>query len=331
MPETAAVVATGRYIPERRVTNDELRQRFEPHGKAELIDRFEASSGILQRFYAAPDQATSDLALKAAQQALSQAGRQPDDLDLIILGTDTPDRLTPATSVILQAKLGARRAGTFDIGCACASFPTGLATAAGLMAGNPTLRSVLVAGAYLMQRLADPDDPTVFFYGDGAGAALLEPAEDRGIGATAFMADGRYADHWGIMAGGTEEPASQEAVAAGRTRVRLQERYPPAINEEGWPAVMRELGRRGGFDPATVDLALFTQVNAGSIDAVCGTLGLPPERAPRLMAEYGYTGSACLPITLDHVLRSGQAGPGDRVALVGSGVGYNMAGVALTL
>ena len=331
MPETAAVVATGRYIPERRVTNDELRQRFEPHGKAELIDRFEASSGILQRFYAAPDQATSDLALKAAQQALSQAGRQPDDLDLIILGTDTPDRLTPATSVILQAKLGARQAGTFDIGCACASFPTGLATAAGLMAGNPTLRSVLVVGAYLMQRLADPDDPTVFFYGDGAGAALLEPAEDRGIGATAFMADGRYADHWGIMAGGTQEPASQEAVAAGRTRVRLQERYPPAINEEGWPAVMRELGQRGGFDPATVDLALFTQVNAGSIAAVCKTLGLPPERAPQLMAEYGYTGSACLPITLDHVLRSGQAGPGDRITLVGSGVGYNMAGVALTL
>lgn len=331
MPRTATIVATGRYLPERLVTNDELRARFEPLGKAHVIDKFEAGSGIRQRWYAPDDWATSDLALRAAGQALERAGRRVEDVDLILLGTDTPDRITPATSVILQAKLGAHQAGTFDIGCACASFPTALATANGLIATQPELRTVLVVGAYLMQRLADPEDPMVFFYGDGAGAAVVEPAEGGGVIASAFLADGRYAGHWGIPAGGTAEPASVEAVEAGRTRVRLSERYPPEINDDGWPEVMRRLGRAGGFDPAAVDLAVFTQVNAGSIATACQRLGLPLARAPRVMDRYGYTGSACVPIALDDALEQGRTGPGDLVTLVGSGVGYNMAGVALRL
>jgi len=331
MPRTAAIVATGRYLPERLVTNDELRARFEPLGKAHLIDKFEAGSGIRQRWYAPHDWATSDLALRAAEQALERAGRRAEDVDLILLGTDTPDRITPATSVIVQAKLGAHHAGTFDIGCACASFPTALATTNGLIATHPGLRTVLVVGAYLMQRLADPEDPMVFFYGDGAGAAVVEPAQTGGVIASAFLADGRYADHWGIPAGGTAEPASHEAVGAGRTRVRLSERYPPEINEEGWPEIMRRLGRAGGFDPAAVDLAVFTQINQGSIGIACERLGLPGERAPAVMGGYGYTGSACVPIALDDALERGLAGPGDLITLVGSGVGYNMAGVAVRL
>lgn len=331
MPKTAAIVATGRYLPECLVTNDELRARFEPLGKAHVIDRFEVGSGILQRWYAPDHWATSDLALPAARQALERAGRRPQEVDLILLGTDTPDQITPATSVVLQDKLGARNAGTFDIGCACASFPTALATANGLIATQPGLRTVLVVGAYLMQRLADPQDPMVFFYGDGAGAAVVEPADTPGVIASAFLADGRYARHWGIPAGGTAEPASHEAVRAGRTRVRLAERYPPEINDDGWPEVMRRLGRAGGFGPAAVDLAVFTQVNRASIGIACERLGLPRERAPAVMDRYGYTGSACVPIALDDALERGMAGPGDLITLVGSGVGYNMAGVAVRL
>lgn len=329
MTATANVVATGRYLPERLVTNDELRRQFAGHERAEVIDRFEANSGIRQRYWAAPEQATSDLALAAAQEALTRAGRPPEAIDLILLGTDTPDQITPATSVILQNKLGARHAGTFDISCACAAFPSALATAAGLMATNPTLRTVLVVGAYLMQRLADPTDPMVFFYGDGAGAALLERGDGGGICASAFLADGRYADHWGIAAGGTAEPASHEAVAAGRTQVRLATRYPPEINEHGWPRVMQQLAENGEFALADVDAAIFTQVNAATIDTACEALNIKKERAPKLMDQYGYTGSACVPIALDHLLTHGQIGHGDLVTLVGSGVGYNMAGVAV--
>jgi 3-oxoacyl-[acyl-carrier-protein] synthase III len=116
----------------------------------------EDSSGIRSRWHAPEDWATSDVALPAARQALERAGLEPDDVDLIILGTDSPDYITPATSVVLQHKLGAKRAGTFDVGCACASFPTGLAAAAGMIATNPSMKAVLVVGVYLMHKLADP-------------------------------------------------------------------------------------------------------------------------------------------------------------------------------
>ena len=109
----------------------------------------------------------------------SAPGKKPEDVDLIILGTDSPDYITPCTSVVLQHKLGAKNAGTFDVGCACASFPTGLSAAAGIIAANPGIKTVLVIGVYLMHKLTSPADPMVFFYGDGAGAAILEPAQSQ--------------------------------------------------------------------------------------------------------------------------------------------------------
>ena len=116
-PRYASLVSTGLYLPEREVSNDLLRERF----PGDFVDKMEASTGIRRRWWAPDDWATSDLALRAAQQALENAGRRPEDVDLIILGTDSPDYLTPATSVVLQGKLGAKNAGTFDVGCACAS------------------------------------------------------------------------------------------------------------------------------------------------------------------------------------------------------------------
>src|SRR3954471_17300156 len=148
MPRHANLVATGSYLPEREISNDLLRQRFP--APSEVIDKFEASTGIRRRWWAPEDWAASDLAVRAARQALAAAGCAARDVDLIVLGTDSPDYLTPATSVVVQEKLGAKNAGTFDVGCACASFPTGFATAAGLIATNPGIRTVLVIGVYLM-------------------------------------------------------------------------------------------------------------------------------------------------------------------------------------
>ncbi|MFY9673777.1 MAG: hypothetical protein WAK13_04960, partial [Terriglobales bacterium] len=215
MSRYATIIATGSYLPEIEVTNDQLRERF-AH-LPDVINKLEAASGIRKRYYAPDNWATSDVALPAAQQALERARRKPEDVDLIILGTDSPDFITPATSVVLQHKLGAKNAGTFDVGCACASFPTGLAAAAGLIAANPALKTVLVVGVYMMHRLADPKDPTIFFYGDGAGAAVLEPAAQPGFVVSAMQADGSYNRNWGIYAGGTAEPATEDAVRAGRT------------------------------------------------------------------------------------------------------------------
>lgn len=330
MMRYARIVSTGRYLPEREVTNDELRARFDPV-VPEFVNKMEESSGIRSRFWAADDWVTSDVALPAARQALERAGRRPQDVDLIILGTDSPDYITPATSVVLQHKLGAKNAGTFDIGCACASFPTGLACAAGLIATNPSLRTVLVVGVYLMHKLASPADPMIFFYGDGAGAAVLEPAEEPGFVASAFQADGAYHRHWGIYAGGTFEPATEDAVKAGRTTVRMLERYPPEINHEGWPRLTRKLAAAGGFAVSELDFIIFTQVRRPSIELVMADLGLPMEKTHTVMEKWGYTGSACIPMALDDALEQGKIRSGDLVAFVGSGVGYNQAAAAFRM
>ena len=329
MTRFASIVSTGRYIPEIEVSNDTLRERF-AH-LPDFVDKMEESTGILTRWWAPEEWCTSDIALPAAQQALEKAGRKPEDVDLIILGTDSPDYITPATSVVLQHKLGAKNAGTFDVGCACASFPTGASTAAGLIAANPSLKTVLVVGVYNMQKLASPDDPMVFFYGDGAGAAVLEPSTDPGFVSSAFRADGFYHGHWGIYAGATAEPATEEAVREGRTTVKMIERYPPEINHDGWPAVVRKLAANGGFELAAIDFTIFTQVRKPSIELVMADLGLPMERTHTVMEKWGYTGSACVPIALDDALEQGKISSGDLLVMVGSGVGYNQAGVAFRM
>ncbi|MGO4882670.1 MAG: 3-oxoacyl-ACP synthase III family protein [Bryobacteraceae bacterium] len=325
----ANIISTGRYVPEIEVTNDMLRERLQH--VPDFVDKMEASSGIRTRWHAPEDWATSDVALPAARQAIERAGRKPEDVDLIILGTDSPDYITPATSVVLQHKLGARNAGTFDIGCACASFPTGLSAAAGIIAASPGIRTVLVVGVYMMHKLTAANDPMIFFYGDGAGAAVLEPASAPGFIASAFRADGSYHDYWGIYSGGTFEPATAESVQEGRTRCTIKQRYPPELNQETWPLVVERLAKDGGFKIGDVDLFIFTQVRKPTIATVMNTLGVPMDRAHTIMEEYGYTGSACIGMALDHAVETGKVKPGSLIVMVGSGVGYNQAGCAFRM
>ena len=323
--------STGMYVPEIEVPNAVLRERWSKTSP-EFVDKTEPTSGITTRFYAPEGWATSDLAVRAATQALGRAGVAPKDVDLILVGTDSPDYITPATSVVVQHKLGAKKAGTFDVGCACASFPTALSAAHGMMMTNPWMKNVLVIGAYMMRRLADPMDPMIFFYGDGAGAAVLQPSTgESGLLASAFRADGAFAKHWGIMAGGTVEPASEEAVREGRVHVRMMQRYPNEINEEGWPAIVKMLAERNHVTLREVDHFIFTQVRKRTIDKVMTGLELPREKAHTIMEKWGYTGSACLPMALDDLVHTGKAKPGDLVFLVGSGVGHNQAGIAIRL
>lgn len=323
----ARIAATGRFIPPIEVSNaamhEQLQARF-----PDFIEKMEASSGIRTRWHAPDDWATSDVALPAATQAIERAGLDPRDIDLIVLGTDSPDYLTPATSVVLQFKLNACRAGTFDVGCACASFPTGIASAAGILAANPSMKAVLVVGAYLMHKLAVKDDPLNFFYGDGAGAAVLVADSRPGFIGSAFQADGAYHKHWGIYAGGTAEPATEDAVRAGRTTVRMLERYPPEVNHEGWPRLVRRLAQEHSFNISDIDFIIFTQVRKPSIELVMADLGLPMSKTHTVMEEWGYTGSACIPMALDHAMELKKIKPNDLVVLVGSGVGYNQAAVA---
>lgn len=329
MSRYATIVGTSRYLPEIKITNDALREQFKHI--PDFVDKMEAGTGIRQRWHAPENWATSDVALPAAQLALKKARRKPEDVDLIILGTDSPDYITPATSVVLQHKLGAKNAGTFDVGCACASFPTGLAAAAGIIATNASIKTVLVVGVYLMHKLADPTDPMIFFYGDGSSAAVLEPSDKPGFVTAAYAADGSYAGKWGIYSGGTFEPASCEAITAGRTKVKMIDRYPPEINEEGWPRLVRRVAEQGGFELGDIAHFCFTQVRKPTIELVMSKLGLPASTATTVMEECGYTGSACVGMALDAAIDAGRIKSGDLVVMVGSGVGYNQAACAFRM
>ncbi len=326
----ANIVSTGIYLPPIEITNDALRARFHDQAPG-FVDKMEASTGIMSRWYAPADWSASDLALRASMQALERAGKTAEDLDLIILGTDSPDYITPATSVVLQAKLGAKNAGTFDVGCACASFPTAMANAAGLMATNPGLKTVLVVAVYQMHKLAAETDPMVFFYGDGAGAAILERSDAAGFISAAFQADGTFAKKWLIPAGGTVEPFSAAAVQDGRHQVKMIERYPPEINNEGWPRLVRKVAENGSFAVGEIDFVIFTQVRKPTIELVMKNLGLPLEKTHMIMERWGYTGSACIPMAFDDALQQRKIKAGDLVVMVGSGVGYNQAAAAFRM
>src|ERR1700730_10521106 len=266
MARIAQIVSTARYLPEHAVTNAKLTERFTVLGRPTVIDRLANSTGIMQRFYASDGWATSDLAVPAAKEALKRAGRKPENVDLIIVGTTSPDYITPDTAVVIQHKLGAKNAGTFDVGCACASFPPLIAIVSGLIAANPAIKTILVIGVDMIHRLTDPDDPGCFLWSDGAGAAVLEGGNLQGFVGAAFQADGEYASGWGIAAGGTFEPASVEAVKAGRTQMRREKgNYPARVNEEGWPRLFKRLAAENGFTADEVDLVLFTQTNKTGI------------------------------------------------------------------
>lgn len=326
----AAIASTGICVPPNEISNDDLRKRF-AEVAPEFVDKIEPKSGIGTRWAAPEDWSTSDLAAKAGQHALERLGMDAEELDLILVGTDSPDFITPSTSVIVQHKLGATRAGTFDVGCACASFPTAIATAAGLISAQRQMERVLVIGAYMMRRLADPLDPISFLYGDGAGAAVVVRSDEPGVLSSAFRADGALAEDWAILAGGTREPISTEAIAAGRHQVRLYKKFPPAINEEGWPSMMVQVAEQESFALEDVALFVFTQVRRRTIEKVMDGLGLPLERAHMVMGKWGYTGSACIPMALHDAIEVGKAKAGDLVVLVGSGVGQNQACTALRL
>jgi 3-oxoacyl-[acyl-carrier-protein] synthase-3 len=326
----ANIVSTGSYLPEIEVTNDMLRARFDAR-VPEFVDKMEASSGIRSRWYAPESWAASDLALRAAKIALDRAHRKPEEIDLVIVGTDSPDYITPATSVVLQDKLGAKNAGTFDVGCACASFPTAAASAAGLMQANANLRTVLVVAVYMMHKLTSPDDPMIFFYGDGAGAAVLERSDAPGFVSSAFRADGSFAPRWSIAAGGTREPFDAEALKNGRHLVKMYERYPPEINNEGWPAIVRACAKNGSFALTDIDFLIFTQVRKPTIELVMSDLGIPMSKTHTIMETQGYTGSACIPMAFDDAIAQKKIRPNDLVVMVGSGVGYNQAAAAFRM
>lgn len=317
----AALVSAGLYAPGEPVPNDGFDRRY---GR-DISTYLQTRRNIFTRHYMATDEVTSDLAVAAGRDALAKAGLKPEDVDLLIVTTDTPDQLSPATSAVVQHKLGATRAGTFDVNAACAGFVTALAMAGHALAGDESLRRALVIGAYGMSRFLDENDfKTATVFADGAGAVVLE-ARDGGPGllASRFHTDGKYNGFMGLYGGGTAHPGT-------RPVLEFRDRVPPETNERLWPEMARGLLDRIGRPLTDVALLFCTQINVESVRNTVAALGLPPARAYNVMDRFGYTGSACIPMALADAAANRALGKDDLVLLLSSGGGMAAAGLALT-
>ena len=326
-PRYAVITGTGSYVPDHVLTNADLAARL----GVEIEPFVSETLGIRERHVCGEHESTADLAEHAARRALDDAGVDAESIDLLIVATDTPEYISPATSSVLHGRLGTTRAGTFDINAGCAGYVTALDVASKYIAADERYSRVLVVAAYAMSKYIDyGDKKTATIFADGSGATLVERGDAPGVLASELFADGRLACGMGVFAGGTAEPITEEVLRTGyRNHLRFVEKYPKEVNEEGWPRIARSVLGRIGRRVDDVALWLWTQVNLSTIRIVMDTLGVEMARAHTIMAKWGYTGAACLPMALDDAVRLGRLHEGDLVMLTGSGAGLAMGSVAL--
>jgi 3-oxoacyl-[acyl-carrier-protein] synthase-3 len=321
----AKIIGTGVSVPDKVLTNDDLSLLL-----GENINEFvEKNLGIRERHVLADDESAADIATRAAENALKNAGLRAEDLDLIIVASDTPEYLSPGTSVVVQHRLGAKRAGTFDTNAACAGFVTALDTAFKYIIADKNYKNVLVLGVYAMTKFLDwTEKKTATIFADGAGAVVLRADEsgENGLLTSKLEAMGEYHDFLGIFAGGSKTPVTTEVLENGYyNKVRFAKRTPPEINFEGWQRIVKELLKRENLTLDDISLFLWTQVNLSTIKEVMAALNQPLEKTHTIMQKWGYTGSACIPMVLHDAIENGKLKRGDIVVLCASGGGINMA------
>lgn len=326
----AKIIGAGHYVPEKIVTNQEMDQRYPEYiaKQGQPISAWlEPNVGIKERHFAAPEQTASDLAVEAARRALAKARVQPEELDLLIVATDTPDYLSPATASVVQHKLGAINAGVFDVNNACAALVTGLIIGSKYIMTEPHYNTALVVGTYAMSKFINwADYKTATVFADGAGAIVLQRSDTPGFLSSRMKADGRYHDYMGIYVGGAYKPPTPERLERGEHYLVIAKRFPPDLNATEWPKLVRTTVADAGYHVSEIDRIYFTQININTIRDVMKTLELPLEKTHWIMDKWGYTGSACVAMTLDdHLEQCRGPKPGDLVVFCASGGGYAMA------
>jgi 3-oxoacyl-[acyl-carrier-protein] synthase III len=322
------IVGTGAYAPERVLTNHEL---------ARMVDTSDEwireRTGIRERRVARDDETASDMALVAAQRALEMAGLKASDLDMIIVGTVTGDLPMPACAAFLQRKLGVSQIPAFDISAACAGFLYGLSIGDQFIKTGAH-RRVLVVGVELLSRILNwKDRVTCVLFGDGAGAAVLAPAEDdgRGLLATRLYTDSGLADSLCIPAGGTKERLTPEALAQNRDKVFM-------IGQDIFKIAVKNLTQasRAALEAAQLSADELTwvvphQANLRIIAQVALRLGISLDRFVLNIERYGNTSSASIPIALDEGIRDGRIKKGDTVLMSALGAGISWGSAALRM
>ncbi len=316
----AVITGTGSYAPSRIMTNDDFAAYLETNDTW-IRER----TGIRERRIAAEGEATSDLAVEAANKALESAGLAPSDIDGILLATATPDILFPSTACLVQARLGATRAFAFDLNAVCSGFVYAMTVAKSLVEAGAAAR-LLVIGSEVMSRSLDwSDRGTAILFGDGAGAVVVEASTvaSRGLGSFRLGADGR---HWEMIhtpGGGsrrTEEPAT--------IRMKGGETFKMAVRQ--LQESVLEVLKLEGISPADISLLVPHQANIRIIDALAARLGLAPERIMVNIDRYGNTSAASIPVALDEAVRGGRVQEGDRILLTAFGAGVTWGSGVLT-
>ncbi len=324
MPK-AKISALGCYVPPRLLTNFDLEKMVDTSNEW-ILER----TGIVERHIAAPDVATSDMAVEAARVALAQRGIEASDLDALLVCTVTPDMYFPSTACLVQHRLGAKKVWGFDLIAACSSFLYGMGVGAHLvMAG--THKKVLVIGADTMSRIIDyTDRSTCILFGDGAGAMLIEPSEDDNHGLIDFLyeIDGSGGDALKMPAGGSRMPPSHDTVEKKLHYVHQDGQAVFKYAVRKMYEACRELLARNNMSGKDIGCLICHQANRRIIQATADRLGMPPEKVIINIDRYGNTTSATLPLATRDALTEGRLKKGDLVVYAAVGAGFT-AGASL--
>lgn len=318
------VVGTGSYLPEKVLSNDDLSKMV--NTSDEWIRR---RSGIRQRRIAADDEATSDLAARAAKNALDMADMNPGDVELIIVGTSTPDYTIPSVAPIIQEKLGCRDIFAFDINSVCTSFAAAFMTSYGILSSG-FYGNCMVIGADAYSKILNWEDrSTCVLFGDGGGAMIIrrDPSA-RGILSHLYNADGKGAGFIRIPAGGSKNPARRmDAFKKEDWFYQMDGRKVYEFTLTRVPDTAEILIEKAGLSPDDVDWIVLHQANYRIINAVSRRLGLPEEKFFINIGSVGNTSSASIPIAIDEAVRSGKIKEGNKILMIGYGGGLSWGGV----
>ncbi len=326
MRRYSRIAGTGSYLPPRRVTNDDLVAQLAEHGIETSDEWIVERTGIRARHFAERDVASSDLALQASLRALEAAGRQAQDIDLIIVATSTPDMVFPSTAAILQHKLGITNGcPVFDVQAVCSGFVYALTVADSMIQSGAASR-VLVVGAEVFSRILDFNDRTTcVLFGDGAGAVVLEASDQPGILASQLHADG---SHVGILCvpgnvyGGQilgDPLLKMDGQAVFKLAVGVLEKAARATLD------------KAGLTEADIDWLIPHQANIRIMQSTARKLKLPMDKVVVTVAEHGNTSAASIPLALDHAVRAGQVKSGQTVLLEGVGGGFTWGAILLKI
>ena len=316
------------FVPPRLLTNADLERMVETTDEW-ILQR----TGIRERHVVDAGVATSDLAAEAAREAIAKAGLRPDQIELIIVGTTTPDTIFPSTACLVQHKIGATRAWGFDLGAACSGFTYSLATAAQFIASG-VHQHALVIGADVMSSIIDyTDRTTCVLFGDGAGAVVLGPADAIRAPAASSTSPPRSTASGGpalcMPAGGSLKPASHETVDQRLHYVHQDGQTVFKFAVRKTEEICRRLLERNGLVPADIDLLVSHQANRRIIQLASEKLGIDPARVVINIERFGNTTAATIPLALADALRDGRLRPGHRVMLTSVGAGFTVGAVLL--